>query len=44
MICAVILAAGEGRRMGEQKMLLPFAGSAQKEMPPKGGVVAYACF
>ena len=26
MICAVILAAGESRRMGVQKLLLPFDG------------------
>jgi molybdenum cofactor cytidylyltransferase len=26
MICAVILAAGQSRRMGSQKLLLPFAG------------------
>jgi molybdenum cofactor cytidylyltransferase len=27
MICAVVLAAGRSRRMGTQKLLLPFAGS-----------------
>jgi molybdenum cofactor cytidylyltransferase len=27
MICAIVLAAGQSRRMGTQKLLLPFAGS-----------------
>lgn len=27
MICAIVLAAGRSRRMGRQKLLLPFAGS-----------------
>ena len=27
MICAIVLAAGRSRRMGTQKLLLPFAGS-----------------